>query len=397
MFNAQKENLNLSQNATKRPITVGKHQNERGISAYNKDIAANPLISPRIPHLGLLQAEKISSKIPYSKNIKTHNEAKIGEPLHVLKSISNNVKAPCVPFVTKKMSPCGPTKSPSAKALKHLDINALNSSLITESKNSIQDYTIGKSIGQGAYATVKEAVHKITGKKMAVKIYDKFKLLDAQRKKSVLNEIKILKRLDHKNIVQIYDSIDNSKQLFLIMEYAQGISLHAYSKTKPCRKFPEIECRKIFRQVVSAIDYCHQRGICHRDIKMDNIIIDRQLRVKLIDFGFSTYSGKEQLLRIYCGTPSYMSPEIVTKTPYNGLKADMWALGILLYALLEGTYPFKSPSDKDLYKKIAKGAYSMPDTFSKNATLLITRLLQVDPNKRICAEMVLCDAFMADK
>jgi MAP/microtubule affinity-regulating kinase len=298
--------------------------------------------------------------------------------------------------IRKLILPTGQAKSPSAKAIKHCEFSALNSSLNGESKSTLADYNIGKQIGQGAYAIVKEALQKSTNKKVAIKVYDKYRLLDPQRKKSVLNEIKILGKIDHKNIIKIYDTVDASKQLCLIMEYASGSSLHSFTKTKPNRRIPESDCKKIFKQVVSAIDYCHQRGICHRDIKMDNIIIDKVLGIKLIDFGFSTYS-KDQLLKIYCGTPSYMSPEIVTKTPYNGIKADLWALGILLYVLLEGAYPFKASSDKDLYRKISKGQYPAPDGISQNAIKLISKLLVIDPNKRVSTDKLLGDAFFSNE
>ena len=105
----------------------------------------------------------------------------------------------------------------------------------------------------------------------------------------------------------------------------------------------------MFKQVVSGIEYCHARCITHRDIKLENVLLNAEMNVKIIDFGFSTCIPNDKRIKIFCGTPSYMAPEIVNKTEYCGPPADIWALGILLYAMLNGCFPFRGANDKDLY------------------------------------------------
>lgn len=145
------------------------------------------------------------------------------------------------------------------------------------------------------------------------------------------------------------EAIDTPKYVFLIMEYVGGGSLHGYIKSQTRKRLNEREARRIFLQVVKGIEYCHARCITHRDIKLENILLDKDRNVKIIDFGFSTCVPNDKKIKIFCGTPSYMAPEIVNKTEYCGPPADIWALGILLYAMVNGCFPFRGSTDKDLY------------------------------------------------
>ena len=150
-------------------------------------------------------------------------------------------------------------------------------------------YIIGKRIGQGAYATVRAGIDTITNKKVAIKIYEKQNLLDSQRRKGVRREIKLLERMRHDNIIMLHEAFDNPKKVFLVMENINGGSLHSLLKSKPNRQLKESEAKNLFRQVASAIKYCHSKNITHRDIKLENVLLDENKKnVKLIDFGFST-------------------------------------------------------------------------------------------------------------
>lgn len=172
------------------------------------------------------------------------------------------------------------------------------------------------------------------------------------------------------------------------MELVNGVSLLAYLKSKPDRRAGPRNAVKIFKQLVLAVEYCHKKNICHRDIKLENIIIDEFLFLKLIDFGFAAVISKTKLQNFFCGTPSYMPPEIVQKRDYIGFNADIWCLGILLYTLLCGAFPFRGQSEKELYAKICKGEFPMPEYLTDCDKSLLTWCLQVKPEKRpTCQEV----------
>lgn len=183
--------------------------------------------------------------------------------------------------------------------------------IVFSDKHSLDDYVIGKQIGQGAYAVVKIGLHKKTNKKVALKIYDKEKMKEIQRKKSVRREIKLMERLNHPNIAKLYEAIETDDLVVLVMEYVNGGSTHGFLKSKPNRRMEEQEGRRIYKQMMSALSYCHSKCVAHRDIKLENIMLDSKGNVKIIDFGFSTCIPNDKKIKIFCGTPSYMAPEIV--------------------------------------------------------------------------------------
>lgn len=260
----------------------------------------------------------------------------------------------------------------------------------------IEDYAIGKLIGTGAYAAVKAAMLKSEGKKYALKIYEKYRLTDPSKKKNVDREIDILKKLNHPHIVKMYDVIETSKQLNLVLEYVPGGSMGAYLKKQPTRRLEEHECKLIFKQLISAIEYIHSLKVTHRDLKLENLLLDVSGSVKIIDFGFSTCFSHDKKVKIFCGTPTYMAPEIVTRKEYSGPPADIWALGIVLYVSLSGSFPFRAPTDRELFKKIERGVFSVPNHVSAGARSLIHKILCVDPHKRPSASEIIKDPWFSD-
>jgi len=144
------------------------------------------------------------------------------------------------------------------------------------------------------------------------------------------------------------------------------------------------------------VQYCHANSICHRDMKLENIIVDEKKKVKIIDFGFGASGPKNKLLNFFCGTPSYMPPEIVQKKEYLGNFVDIWSCGILLYTLLCGAFPFKALSEKELYGKIAKGVYNLPTYLSNEAKTLIKKILVINPTSRPTAEDILKDNWFTN-
>ena len=181
-----------------------------------------------------------------------------------------------------------------------------------------------------------------------------------------------------------------------MMEHIEGISMLAHLKSKNGRRLAEDEARRLFRQVMRAIEYIHGKNITHRDIKLENLLLTPERIIKLIDFGFSACVPPDRKLKIFCGTPSYMAPEIVQKKEYLGSPADMWACGILLFAMLCGHFPFRSSTDKELYRKIAKGLFNVPEHVSYSGKRLINRILAVDPLKRPSASEVLSDPWFRE-
>lgn len=165
------------------------------------------------------------------------------------------------------------------------------------------------------------------------------------------------------------------------MDLVEGVSLLSFLKSKINRRIEENECRQIFSQIIRGLNYCHSRGICHRDIKLENILIDEWHNIKLIDFGFGT-SVTNKLQNFFCGTPSYMPPEIVLKRDYDGIKADIWSLGILLYTLLCGMFPFRATNEKELYSKITKGLFTFPDHMSQLSCDLVNKMLNINSDER---------------
>lgn len=172
------------------------------------------------------------------------------------------------------------------------------------------------------------------------------------------------------------------------MEYAGHNSLHSYLKAKPNRKLREDECKYIFKQIVEGISYLHAKNIVHRDIKLENLLLDDNRTLKIIDFGFSVCIKPEQKINNFCGTPTYMAPEIVSKKEYYGPPIDVWALGVLLFVLLCGTFPFRAQEEKELYKKIIRGTFDFPAHLSYGAKNLIGKLLMYNPFERIQAKDV---------
>ena len=167
-----------------------------------------------------------------------------------------------------------------------------------------------------------------------------------------------------------------------------GTTLSSLINKKVGSKLNETDCIKIFSQIVDGVAYLHKSHITHRDIKMDNILIDSDNNIKIIDFGFSIHAPPETKLKIFCGTPRYMSPEIISKKEYYGPPSDIWSLGVLLYAMLCGYFPFKGISEMDLYEKIKKGTFTSPEFLSEKSKSLLKLLLNVEPAKRIKSSMV---------
>ena len=249
----------------------------------------------------------------------------------------------------------------------------------------------------GFFATVKVGIDKKTGEKVAVKIIDKSKVEESPQ--LLQNEIDIMAKVKHPHVVGLKAVFDTPNTLFIVMELVQGGEL--YEMIVERKTFSEKDTSHIMKQVFSALEYLHGIGIVHRDLKLENMLLNdkKTLDVKVADFGLSKlYSG--QALQTACGTPFYVAPDILLGTGY-GPEVDMWACGVLLYILLSGRLPFHADNDAQLFQLIMEGnlVFKSPqfDTVSAEATDLIRKLLVVDPKVRLTASQALEHPFIKGK
>lgn len=251
---------------------------------------------------------------------------------------------------------------------------------------AVSHYAVGKTIGEGTFGKVKKGIHKLTGVPVAIKILEKDKIVDLADVERVKREIHILTRINHPNVIRLYEVIDSPKHIFLIMEFAPGGELFDYIVAKGRVKEPEA-CR-FFHQILNGVDYCHHQGVIHRDLKPENLLLDEITGIKIVDFGLGNLAPNGTLLKTACGSPCYAAPEMIAGKRYHGPGVDMWSLGVILFALVCGYLPFEDANTAKLYDKIMNGDYEMPDFISKGAADLISKLLCTDPRRRLTADQV---------
>ena len=298
-----------------------------------------------------------------------------------------------------------PYKARKNSKKEQINIDCNNENILKEDSNKkdkLSKYEIGQELGKGAYAKVKLAINKITKEKFAIKIYEKEKLNSNSKKSCVFKEIQILRKLNHKNIAKLIEVISTEKQILIVQELIEGISLREYYNNeirnqKGISIHKESIFKKIFYQIFSAMDYIHKKNIAHRDIKLENILLKSNYEIKIIDFGFGMLNPEKKLQKFFCGTPNYMPPEIADKKPYVGQLADMWSLGVLVYKIFCADFPFKGKDEKELYKSIKSGKFSYAKYTPEYAKKIIGSLIVLDPNKRISCEDVLKSDWLKEK
>ncbi|XP_064255193.1 NUAK family SNF1-like kinase 2 [Passer domesticus] len=243
-------------------------------------------------------------------------------------------------------------------------------------------YEFLETLGKGTYGKVKKARER-SGKLVAIKSIRKDKIKDEQDLVHIRREIEIMSSLNHPHIIAVHEVFENSAKIVIVMEYASKGDLYDYISER--QRLSEQEARHFFRQVVSAVYYCHKNGIVHRDLKLENILLDASGNIKIADFGLSNVFQQDKLLQTYCGSPLYASPEIINGRPYKGPEVDSWSLGVLLYILVHGTMPFDGHDYKTLVKQITSGDYREPTKLS-DACGLIRWMLMVNPERRATIE-----------
>ena len=253
-------------------------------------------------------------------------------------------------------------------------------------------------LGEGTYGIVKKVRHKISKVIRAMKIIDKTKI-SYGGENSIINEINILKSLDHPNIMKVYEYFKKDNYLYIISELLSGGEL--LDKINDNGYLSEEVSSFIMTQVFSAVDFCHQKGILHRDLKPENILIESEAEakkefftIKIIDFGTSgkLKEDEDELFKFSIGTPLYVAPEILGNEKYD-TKCDMWSCGVIMYMMLSGKAPFNGENEEEIYQSIKKGKYDFDsekwDEISNDAKDLIKHLLTFDTNKRFSAKQCL--------
>uniref|UniRef100_A0A674PHK1 non-specific serine/threonine protein kinase n=1 Tax=Takifugu rubripes TaxID=31033 RepID=A0A674PHK1_TAKRU len=263
--------------------------------------------------------------------------------------------------------------------------------LCSDEQPHIGNYRLLKTIGKGNFAKVKLARHILTGREVAIKIIDKTQLNPTSLQK-LFREVRIMKTLNHPNIVQLFEVIETEKTLYLIMEYASGGEVFDYLVAHGRMK--EKEARAKFRQIVSAVHYCHQKNIVHRDLKAENLLLDADSNIKIADFGFSNEFSVGSKLDTFCGSPPYAAPELFQGKKYDGPEVDIWSLGVILYTLVSGSLPFDGQNLKELRERVLRGKYRIPFYMSTDCEGILRRFLVLNPAKRCSLEQIMKDKWI---
>ncbi|XP_045197496.1 serine/threonine-protein kinase 33-like isoform X2 [Mercenaria mercenaria] len=286
-----------------------------------------------------------------------------------------------------------PRKGSADKSIPHTRLE--NEDMIWET------YEIGEKLGQGAFGKVFQVRHKSTDEQWAMKFINKEKA-GSSAIKLLEREVAILKKVSHCNIIQLNEVFETGKRMYLVMELCTGGELAEALKEK--KYFMESEVKVITKELASAIAYLHKIDIVHRDLKLENILVSKfpdatnpedRLQIKVTDFGLSITKsgvGHDNMMQDFCGTPNYMAPEIIDNKTYSQ-QCDVWALGVIVYTLFCGYFPFRSKDDDSLYDIIKKGDIDFTDEMwnevSDEAKECIKKMLNTDPAHRLTASEVL--------
>uniref|UniRef100_A0A8D3D1L1 non-specific serine/threonine protein kinase n=1 Tax=Scophthalmus maximus TaxID=52904 RepID=A0A8D3D1L1_SCOMX len=242
----------------------------------------------------------------------------------------------------------------------------------------VGNYRLLKTIGKGNFAKVKLARHILTGREVAIKIIDKTQLNPNSLQKVIY--------------LKLFEVIETERTLYLVMEYASGGEVFDYLVAHGRMK--EKEARAKFRQIVSAVQYCHQKHIVHRDLKAENLLLDADMNIKIADFGFSNEFTMGNKLDTFCGSPPYAAPELFQGKKYDGPEVDVWSLGVILYTLVSGSLPFDGQNLKELRERVLRGKYRIPFYMSTDCENLLKRFLVLNPAKRGTLEQIMKDRWI---
>ncbi|KAJ0034250.1 hypothetical protein Pint_24702 [Pistacia integerrima] len=251
-------------------------------------------------------------------------------------------------------------------------------------------YQLGRLLGRGSFAKVHQARSIVDNSVVAIKVISKNANLDPNMESRIVREVAAMRRLQHHpNVLKIHEVMATKTKIYLVMEYASGGEL--FNKVLRRGRLTESAARRYFQQLVSALHFCHQNGVAHRDMKPQNLLLDQNGDLKVSDFGLSALPEqlKNGLLHTACGTPAYTAPEVMSRRGYDGAKADAWSCGVILYVLLAGYLPFDDSNLLTMYKKIQRKEYQFPSWISRQARSVIYQLLDPNPKSRMSIEALM--------
>ncbi|KAF9240064.1 Pkinase-domain-containing protein [Melanogaster broomeanus] len=264
--------------------------------------------------------------------------------------------------------------------------NELGKELASQKIRVIGNYTLGKiPYLTGAYGKVRMGTHRLTSARVAIKQIPK------AMSASLTREIHHHRQLHHPHVTQMYEVIATESHIWLVTELCSGGELFDYLAEKG--RLSEDEARIIFGQLCLAVAYLHDKGIVHRDLKLENVLLDERCRVKLGDFGFTREYENGVYMETFCGTTGYAAPEVLQGTRYMGPEVDIWSMGVILYCLLTGTLPFDDDDDTKMKEKVIKGEYEDPEWLTQGARDVIRNILQSDPSKRLTIPQILASSW----
>ncbi|KAF8039440.1 hypothetical protein BT93_B1854 [Corymbia citriodora subsp. variegata] len=253
-------------------------------------------------------------------------------------------------------------------------------------------YELGRTLGEGNFGKVKFAADVESGQGYAVKIIEKARIVDLKITDQIKREIGTLKLLKHPNVVRLQEVLASKTKIYMVLEYATGGEL--FDRIASRGRLPEAEGRKLFQQLIDGVSYCHDKGVFHRDLKLENILVDSRGNIKITDFGLSAlpqHFRDDGLLHTTCGSPNYVAPEVLNNRGYDGATSDVWSCGVILYVILTGYLPFDDRNLAVLYQKIFKGETHIPKWLSPGAKSLIRRILDPNPVTRITMDGIKAD------
>ncbi|KAF3456438.1 hypothetical protein FNV43_RR01088 [Rhamnella rubrinervis] len=255
-------------------------------------------------------------------------------------------------------------------------------------------YELGRTLGEGNFGKVKLAKDAGSGQLFAVKILEKTKIFDLKVTDQIKREIATLKLLKHPNVVRLYEVLASKTKIYMVLEYVTGGEL--FDRIASKGKLREAQGRKLFQQLIDGVSYCHNKGVFHRDLKLENVLVDAKGNIKISDFGLSAlpqHFRDDGLLHTTCGSPNYVAPEILANRGYDGATSDIWSCGVILYVILTGCLPFDDRNLAVLYQRILKGDTQIPKWLSPGAQNIIRRILDPNPSTRITMEGIKSDEW----